>query len=90
LKEARRLDFRFEVFNSANHPNWGPPDVTLLDATFGKVTSTRTNMRQLQGSLKFIFYMYPSSVVELGLAMILAPGTNGVRRAGRNPINLDE
>src|SRR5262249_22703017 len=53
--EGQRLDFRFEVFNTANHPNWGPPDVTLLNATFGKVTSTRTNMRQLQGSLKLVF-----------------------------------
>ena len=53
--ESRRLEFRFEAFNSVNHPNWGTPDVTVLDAAFGKVTSKRTPMRQLQGSLKFYF-----------------------------------
>ncbi len=55
IKESRRLEIRFEFFNTLNHPNWGPPDVTVLDAAFGKVTSTRTPMRQLQGSLKFYF-----------------------------------
>jgi hypothetical protein len=55
ILESRRLEFRFESFNATNHPNWGTPDVTVLDAAFGKITSTRTPMRQLQGSLKFYF-----------------------------------
>jgi hypothetical protein len=55
ILESRRLELRFESFNATNHPNWGTPDVTLLDAAFGKVTTTRTPMRQLQGSLKFYF-----------------------------------
>ena len=55
LGESRRLEFRFEAFNGLNHPNWGTPDVNLLDAAFGKITSTRVPMRQLQVSLKFYF-----------------------------------
>ena len=53
--KAAGWELRFESFNATNHPNWGTPDVTVLDAAFGKITSTRTPMRQLQGSLKFYF-----------------------------------
>lgn len=55
LHESHTLNFRFETFNSVNHPNWNAP---LADArspaTFGIVTSART-MRQLQLALKYIF-----------------------------------
>jgi hypothetical protein len=68
--ERRYLQFRFETFNAANHPNWGDPGVSLnanrLDASgipipgtgaFGQITSTRAgiDMRELQFSLKLIF-----------------------------------
>jgi hypothetical protein len=68
--ERRYLQFRFEAFNAANHPNWGDPGVSLnanrLDSSgipipgtgaFGQITSTRSgiDMRELQFSLKLIF-----------------------------------
>ncbi len=66
--ESRYLQFRFEAFNFPNHPNWSDPNSNLgsnrLDASgmaipgtgnFGKITGTRTSMRQLQFSLKLVF-----------------------------------
>jgi hypothetical protein len=68
--EQRYLQFRFECFNCANHPNWGDPGTTLTSNTlnaagiaipgtgsFGEITSTRPgiDMRELQFSLKLIF-----------------------------------
>jgi len=70
FSERRYLQFRFECFNCANHPNFGDPNVTLtsnlLDqqgvpilgsGRFGQITSTRAgiDMRELQFSLKLIF-----------------------------------
>jgi hypothetical protein len=68
--ERRYVQFRFEAFNAANHPNWGDPGVSLnanrLTAggvpisgtgSFGVISSTRSgiDMRELQFSLKLIF-----------------------------------
>ncbi|PWU00783.1 MAG: hypothetical protein C5B51_24380 [Terriglobia bacterium] len=70
FSERRYLQFRFECFNCANHPNWGDPNVTLTSnllntagvpisgtGRFGQITSTRSgiDMRELQFSLKFLF-----------------------------------
>ena len=64
--ERHRLQFRFEGFNFLNHPVWGNPDGNVNSGTaiagssapnsnFGLITSTRTNMRNLQFGLKYIF-----------------------------------
>jgi hypothetical protein len=65
--ETHRLQFRFEAFNFPNHPNWGNPtgnvnsgsaiagDPTAPNSNFGRITSTRTNMRNLQFGLKYYF-----------------------------------
>ena len=70
FSERAFLQFRFECFNCANHPNFADPGERLsynkLDAngfaipgtgTFGAITATRTgiDMRQLQFSLKLVF-----------------------------------
>jgi hypothetical protein len=54
--ERYRLEYRFEAFNFANHPNWGLPNANIASgASFGRITGTRTNMRNLQFALKFEF-----------------------------------
>ncbi len=53
--EGHSLNFRFETFNSTNHPNWNAPSADGRNAsTFGVITSART-MRQLQFALKYVF-----------------------------------
>lgn len=65
--DSHMLQFRFEAFNAPNHPNWGNPDTNVgqisRDASgaitnagsYGVISNTRTNMRQLQVALKYIF-----------------------------------
>jgi hypothetical protein len=47
IREGQELQFRFETFNLPNHPNWGLPDTSRLSPGFGKIHSTRTDMRDL-------------------------------------------
>lgn len=62
VREQQRLEFRFESFNFANHPNWGDPNMnwgstspTRPGSNFLTITSTATSMRQLQLALKYLF-----------------------------------
>jgi hypothetical protein len=69
--ESKSLQFRFEAFNAANHPNWGNPGTNqpkeirrnadgttttiAANANFGKINGMRGAMRQLQFGLKLLF-----------------------------------
>ncbi len=61
ITEAKKLEFRWELFNLLNHANFDVPNfIVFLNATTpnpnaGKVTGTRTSARQMQFALKFIF-----------------------------------
>jgi hypothetical protein len=52
--ETKRLQFRFELFNAFNHPNFFEPDTNLGDATFG-IISAAYPARSLQFAGKFYF-----------------------------------
>lgn len=59
ISERHSLQFRCEMFNFINHPNWGgenggAPDTRPAQATFGRIT-TKGSQRQLQLSLRYSF-----------------------------------
>jgi hypothetical protein len=54
--EMMRLELRFEFFNAFNHANFANPAATMTNtATFGKVSSTVNDPRQIQMAAKFYF-----------------------------------
>jgi hypothetical protein len=54
----RGIAVRFQVQyqNLFNHPNWGNPNTNIASGpSFGQITGTRNNMRNLQFALKYSF-----------------------------------
>jgi hypothetical protein len=55
LREGLKVLFRTEFFNLANRPQLSLPNGTIGNLTFGRITSTTSNPRILQLSLKVEF-----------------------------------
>lgn len=60
LRERLTAQFRGEVFNIANHPNFATPNTTVFSSgvvspSAGLISSTVTTSRQIQFGLKLIF-----------------------------------
>jgi hypothetical protein len=55
IREGMRLQFRAESFNTFNHPHFAGPDTLVGSSTFGQITSTINNPRELQLALKLYF-----------------------------------
>jgi hypothetical protein len=62
IMEGQSLQLRYETFNTLNHPQWGNPNTNAWNtntvaapANFARITSTATDMRQMQFALKYIF-----------------------------------
>jgi hypothetical protein len=55
IYESSSLQFRFEMFDILNHPNWSAPVVDPTNGSFGRITGKTNDTRQLQLAMKFIF-----------------------------------
>ena len=55
IREGMVLQFRAESFNTFNHPHFGFPDTLVGSPTFGKISYTLGNPRELQVALKLSF-----------------------------------
>ena len=62
ITESQSLQFRYETFNTLNHPQWGNPNMGAWNgntrdppANFARITTTATEMRQMQFALKYLF-----------------------------------
>jgi hypothetical protein len=55
IYENMNLEFRAELFNLFNHPQFGPPNGTVTSSTFGQVTNTVNLPRLVQFGLKLNF-----------------------------------
>jgi hypothetical protein len=55
FKEKHRVQFRWEAFNFLNTPQFSAPSSSLGSATFGRISSTITNNREMQFGLKYFF-----------------------------------
>ena len=53
--EHHTLQFRAEAFNALNTPQFSNPNSSLGNSTFGRITSTRIDNRELQFALKYKF-----------------------------------
>ena len=53
IREGMRLEYRLESFNTFNHPQFCPPDVTFGGSIFGQIFYTCNAPRELQMALKF-------------------------------------
>jgi hypothetical protein len=55
LTESKRVEFRTSLYNMFNHANLGNPNTTVLNSTFGRITSMSNNPRVIEFGLKFAF-----------------------------------
>jgi hypothetical protein len=53
--EGQHLDFRMESFNTLNTPQFAAPGVAQGSSTFGKISATTIDNREVQLGLKYIF-----------------------------------
>jgi hypothetical protein len=55
IREHHTLDLRGEFFNLPNNVSFGNPNATFTSKSFGTITSTGTNARQIQMALRYAF-----------------------------------
>jgi hypothetical protein len=55
VSERFKLQFRAETYNTINHPSFFYPGSTLGTGSYGQLTSTSNNNREIQFALKLLF-----------------------------------
>jgi hypothetical protein len=53
--ETHNLQVRFEAFNALNTPQFSNPGASFGPSSFGQITSTKINNRELQLAVKYLF-----------------------------------
>jgi len=53
--QKQHIDFRLEVFNALNHPQFSAPGGTQGSSSFGVISSTKIDNRELQLAVKYFF-----------------------------------
>jgi hypothetical protein len=54
ISESKRIEFRSEMFNIFNHPQFLNPSAAVNTGTTGQILNARPS-RQIQMALKFLF-----------------------------------
>ena len=55
ITERFNIQIRGEAFNASNTPGFNNPNATFNTASFGSITSTANNNRQIQLGAKILF-----------------------------------
>ena len=55
VREGMKVEFRVEAQNAFNHPVFGAPDTYVDDQSFGTISYTSNNPREVQLALKVYF-----------------------------------
>lgn len=55
ITESSALEFRGEVFNAPNHPIFGTPSMNMTSSSYGRITSTKIDSREIQFALRLVF-----------------------------------
>ncbi len=53
--ESQKLSLQIQAFNALNHPQFGPPNANQSSGSFGQITSTVLDNRQVQLAAKYFF-----------------------------------
>jgi hypothetical protein len=54
ISETKNVEFRMDVINILNHPNWGTPNTTINSTSFGRITAA-SGSRSFTGNLRLNF-----------------------------------
>jgi hypothetical protein len=55
VRTGHTLQFRAEIFNFTNHPNWSNPNTDPTSSSFGRITGKDNARRDVQMSLRYVF-----------------------------------
>jgi hypothetical protein len=55
VRATHSVQFRAEIFNFLNHPNWNGADSNPTSSTFGRITGKDGSRRDIQLSLRYLF-----------------------------------